>query len=1005
MRLKARMIGRFKLMLAAGIRTAVTSTRRIDVLSIGESLMRTDKTKLLGLWRARRRDTAALSVIIIFFTLFFGRIIFAGKFFVMSDSFIEIHPERVVAWNMIRHGQIPLWTPLLFSGYPLLSMAQIGIGYPLTWFYLFLPAHWAEEIYVLAPFLLSPSFTYAYAREIGRSRTASVLAGLTFGYGGMMLSPISNNGLMPNAILWLPLMLIAIERARERCFVPTLLLATGAYAMSVLSGTGQGFVYVGAVSAAYALFTSVFKAGGKESASGWLVWDRWRPLAVTLCAVLMSAGVAAFQILETLRAQRRSVRAVLSYEVFSEGSFPSDFAVNSLVAPLYYVFDVASYVPLLSLVLAIFGVVYALKERQRDARLFFWLATALIAWVLMLGANTPLYPLVYHVPFINRFRVPSRHAFEWTFAVGILAAYGLDAGDRFFSRAKERLDSSQTRKLFVPLALLLCSITVGALWCHAANVKPFRPTDLYTGLPESIYLRWKTVFTLLAFAALWSVWRIGATESRTLLLIALICTSCFVEPYIEISRWFPGAKPASRFKSVSPATSFLLSYAPNNNRVYTGVKDIWLEENRLPPRLDAQNRSMVYGLQNAAGYEPLIFERYSRALGNVGFDAVNPRSGFPQDLTIYEPRSRVFDILNIAFVVTYATGTPVEMEKDGIGFSANDLRGEIKSGRTMKMGGEDAEGDTLVLVTSMANSAQLPNHATVAKVRVYTSDGRIIERELRAGVDTSEWAHERPDVRDHIRHSLASIFSRLPGDNSNIFPAYRYWSRTPLGDKVKLDHVEVSNTTQGVELNVWKASLHDSQSRKSTPLALLVFDSERWQRVYQEDEVVIYRNLRVLPRAWLVAEAEAVDGEEALKRIRGESTREFDPARTALLEVQKGKLPALPGGAVSSDATARITNYEPNRITIETKANTPTVLVLSEINYPGWEATLDGAATQIHAADFLLRGIALPAGSHRVEMRYTAPAARNGAFISLFTLLLIGGLAVYARRNKRNRPR
>src|SRR6266550_1569185 len=51
----------------------------------------------------------------------------------------------------------------------------------------------------------------------------------------------------------------------------------------------------------------------------------------------------------------------------------------------------------------------------------------------------------------------------------------------------------------------------------------------------------------------------------------------------------------------------------------------------------------------------------------------------------------------------------------------------------------------------------------------------------------------------------------------------------------------------------------------------------------------------------------------------------------------------------------------------------------------------------IVTTDFLLRGVALPPGSHRVEMRYTAPAARTGAFISVFSLLVILGLFVYNR--------
>jgi hypothetical protein len=49
----------------------------------------------------------------------------------------------------------------------------------------------------------------------------------------------------------------------------------------------------------------------------------------------------------------------------------------------------------------------------------------------------------------------------------------------------------------------------------------------------------------------------------------------------------------------------------------------------------------------------------------------------------------------------------------------------------------------------------------------------------------------------------------------------------------------------------------------------------------------------------------------------------------------------------------------------------------------------------------LLRGVALPAGRHRVEMRYAAPQARVGAIISALTLAGLAGLAFAARRRAR----
>jgi len=199
-----------------------------------------------------RAELFALITIIVFFALFFWPATFAGQFFVSGDALVYSYPMRSVMWEMVRHGQMPLWTPTLLGGYPLLSMAQLAIGYPLTWGYLFLSGHAAEQVYVLAPFLLAPIFTYVYARQIGRSCLASLLAGLTFGYGGLMASRIATYGFLPNSVMWLPLVLMAIERARTKPFATSLLWMTLAYAMSVLTGLGQGFLYVAVIAVAYA---------------------------------------------------------------------------------------------------------------------------------------------------------------------------------------------------------------------------------------------------------------------------------------------------------------------------------------------------------------------------------------------------------------------------------------------------------------------------------------------------------------------------------------------------------------------------------------------------------------------------------------------------------------------------------------------------------------------------------------------------------------------------------
>ena len=127
-----------------------------------------------------RAEAFALLTIVGTFVIYFWQGVFGGYYFVSGDALVYSYPMRKVAWEMVRQGSLPLWTPHILSGYPLLAMAQLGIGYPLTWFYLILPGHLAEHIYVLAPYVLAPIFIFAYLREIGLSRVAALFAGLSF---------------------------------------------------------------------------------------------------------------------------------------------------------------------------------------------------------------------------------------------------------------------------------------------------------------------------------------------------------------------------------------------------------------------------------------------------------------------------------------------------------------------------------------------------------------------------------------------------------------------------------------------------------------------------------------------------------------------------------------------------------------------------------------------------------------------------------------------------------
>jgi hypothetical protein len=465
-----------------------------------------------------------------------------------------------------------------------------------------------------------------------------------------------------------------------------------------------------------------------------------------------------------------------------------------------------------------------------------------------------------------------------------------------------------------------------------------------------------------------------------------------------ITRWWGRTGfNASRFASPSEATRYLQQFSPSEHRIYTRV-DLMSEQFGVP-RFDAANISAVWNLQNVAGYEPLILERYSNALGGAWLDAVHRVSNGEPDNSLFTTRSHVLDLLNTNFVVSYPNLATVPGTHGAPGVAKEmAIIGDFPPQATKTLVVEPTPADSLMLVTSLSDSTAVSEDETVALVRVFSADGKTFERALKAGRDTAEWAHERVDVLPTIKHKLAPVFEKARVGGAKGFFAYKFKATLPLEERPTVTRIELVNVSQRARLGIYGAMLIDSST--SRQVALSSPYSQEWEPVYEKNQILILQNKRALPRAWLVAEAEAMRGEVALARIRGESTEAFDPRRTALLEVDTRQLPALPGGELAPGSKANITRYEPNRLSIETNSPTATVLILSEIFYPGWEATVDGKSTQILLTDYLLRGVALPAGQHQIEMRYTAPAARNGAIISVVTLLVLVTLAIYAWRSR-----
>jgi hypothetical protein len=163
---------------------------------------------------------------------------------------------------------------------------------------------------------------------------------------------------------------------------------------------------------------------------------------------------------------------------------------------------------------------------------------------------------------------------------------------------------------------------------------------------------------------------------------------------------------------------------------------------------------------------------------------------------------------------------------------------------------------------------------------------------------------------------------------------------------------------------------------------------------------VLLRNPRTLPRAYLATPRCVADRSAALDLIL---SQDFQPGRDVALECPAGSpADAGPAGTGEPPGQVRIVHYAPESVELDVEARQPTVLVLNDAWYDGWLAAVDGQPTPILPANVAVRGVRVPAGSHRVSFSYRTPGLVPGALVSLGCLVLLG-LAVLVERRRAGR--
>tara|TARA_B100001029_G_scaffold147179_1_gene127989 strand:+ start:4211 stop:6646 length:2436 start_codon:yes stop_codon:yes gene_type:complete len=147
----------------------------------------------------------------------------------------------------------------------------------------------------------------------------------------------------------------------------------------------------------------------------------------------------------------------------------------------------------------------------------------------------------------------------------------------------------------------------------------------------------------------------------------------------------------------------------------------------------------------------------------------------------------------------------------------------------------------------------------------------------------------------------------------------------------------------------------------------------------------IIENPTVLGNSWTVDSLIVVNSaDELLKEMK---TLNFSNQALVL----KKEIPKNISYSFNSNALKEInlTSAKPTNLSYDFNASENQMVVFSEMYYPkGWVAEIDGEIVEHFPINYILRGMIVPKGKHKINFLFDPPVIKLGSIIRLLTLLL-----------------
>ncbi len=203
---------------------------------------------------------------------------------ILFDEILEFFPWRNRMVRALSHGQIPLWDPTAFCGYPFMSLFQTAFLYPIDRLLDPIPFHLFPLLRALIHILIAGAGTAIYLKHHGCSRESMLLGAVSYSFCGFMLVWLGHPHI--KVAVWLPWLLSSVDRL----FIPQSryrLILFMSLLMTLLAGHIETALHTLSTAFLYLIMRIITDRSVRNNHPHWI----YHSIAILIPVILISGAV------------------------------------------------------------------------------------------------------------------------------------------------------------------------------------------------------------------------------------------------------------------------------------------------------------------------------------------------------------------------------------------------------------------------------------------------------------------------------------------------------------------------------------------------------------------------------------------------------------------------------------------------------------------------------------------------------------------------------------------